>query len=215
MSDPRPVLRERLGRLVRFEPADRPLEDVVDELRALHLYALRNEAPPAVVEALARGGHLGARALALKSSCCGMEAAVGHNFRAMVFATLDHALVRTILATSNWNLFTVLSTGASFVLDRLSEYAYVQSARVQRDSVVRNLHGELVSDLWEAVAHNPRTVGLSWEECQAYLDLVRRVRTLLATSPDDTAAMALCTLLLYTTMAQALQALGQPAATPD
>lgn len=207
MSDPRPVLKEHLGRLVRFEPPDRALDEAVDDLRALHLYALRNGAPPETVEALGRCGRLGARALALHVSSSGMEAAVGHNFKAMVYATLDHALIRTVLASSNWNLFTLLTTGASFVLDRMSEYEYVRSARVQRDSVVANLQADLAADMWEALAHNPQTAGISWDQCLACRDLVGRVRRLLAASPSAAPAQGLAILLLYTAMLQALQTL--------
>ncbi len=196
---------EELDRLIRFDPPELGLDEVLDLLRTLHLHALRNQAPPALVADLARCVRLGARAMALRHLCAGMEEAVGQNFKAMVYGTLDHALIRTVLATSNWNLFTVLTTGTSFVLDRMAEYAYVRSSQAQRDALVHNLHAELVSDLWEALALNPSTEGLSWEGCLACRDLVRRVQTSLAATASEAPAVALATWLLYAAILQTRQ----------
>ncbi len=196
------LLQEHLDSLVRFDPPERPLDEVVDDLRTLHLFAVRNHVEPALAEELARCVRLGSRALALCNVCAGMEEAVGQNFKAMVYGTLDHALIRTVLATSNWNLFTVLTTGTSFVLDRMAEYAYVRSSRAQRDAVVHNLHGELVGDLWEALARNPGTEGLSWEACLACRELVRRLQASLACSASAAPAVSLATWLLYAALLQ-------------
>lgn len=202
------MARQRLYELVTFGQAERGLDETVDEVAALHLFARRNEVPEAAARHLSRARDLGFRLLAvLHQSAAGVRA-VQYNFKAMIYATLDHALIRVLLASKHWDLVTVVSTGTSFVLDRMAEYSYVQSAQAQESAGLRQCYLELCREMWETVADNPQTAGLSWEACQKYRHLISRLRASLEGCRSAEPAVRLYTMLFYVRLIFALESLG-------
>lgn len=191
--------------IVSFHAPEQAIEDVVDEVHALLLYVRRNGGDRELVRLVGQAAGLGDDLTRLTASLGASEKAVGHNFRAMVLATLDHTMLDIAVATAHTDLFTLLTTGASFVLNRMAEYAYVESAKELQSGQLRVTAQELGRRMWETLAENPRTDGLSWEKCREYKQLVRQAREAVEQAGSAEPAARILTLLFYVRLLQALQ----------
>lgn len=199
------TVAEVLRGIVSFAAPERPVDDVVDEIQALHLFARRNEVSPGLSDSLGDAVDLGAQILSLVIYSEANRRSVGHNFKAMVYATVDHAFIDIALAKAHADPFTLLTTAASFILTRLSEYAYVEAAKETEGSRLHATGHEVARAMWNALARNPQTVGLSWERCQQYRSLVRQTRELLDAAQTPEPVIQFLTLLFFVRLLEALQ----------
>jgi len=194
--------------IVEFRDAERPISDVIDDVSALVLFSRRNGVRADVLEMLEQCRRLGARIRALLLSSQGFEEMVGINMKALVYGTIDEILLRVAVTSSSWTLFTVLTSGASFILQRLAEYAYVQSAENRQDDFLRLTSLDLAEEMWEALAHNPATKGISWEQSLQYGGLVKEVREALDAARSPEVLLRLFTLLLYGKLVEVVRAVA-------
>jgi len=199
------TVSEVLRGVVSFDAPEREVEEVVDEVHALLLFARRNGGDRELVRALGQAAELGDEITRLAVVGTTSEKVVGHNFRAMVLATLDHTMLDVAVASAHSDPFTLLTTGASFILNRLAEYAYVESAKELQSAELRLTGQRLGQLMWETLAENPRTDGIAWEKCREYQKLVAQVREAVSSAGSVEPSMRIVTLLFYVRLLEALQ----------
>lgn len=194
-----------LESIVSFDAPERDVEDVVDDVHALLLYTRRNGGDRELVHSLGQAAELGDEITRLAVVGTSSEKVVGHNFRAMVLATLDHTMLDVAVASGHSDPFTLLTTGASFILNRLAEYAYVESAKELQSAELRLTGHRLGQLMWDTLAENPRTDGIAWNKCQEYKRLVGQVRGMVTEARTVEPAARIVTLLFYVRLLEALQ----------
>jgi hypothetical protein len=85
----------------------------------------------------------------------GASRMVGENVKALVFATLEHLILRLGISATFENPFTLFTNAVSFIMNRISEYAYVKSAKESEEIYLNKARMFLREDLWEIVMTNP------------------------------------------------------------
>jgi hypothetical protein len=117
----------------------------------------------------------------------GTEKAVGQNVKALVYATLEHLILRVGISATFENPFTLFTNAVSFILNRISEYSYVQSAREIELIYLNKARMLLREDLWEIVMTNPDIQNVKPEGAKE----INRMITLLVTTIDQPRITAL------------------------
>jgi hypothetical protein len=207
VKTPEKIVEEVLRPVVELRD-ERSLAEVIDDISALVLFCRRNGMRPEITWVIEQCRRLGSKIRALLLSTEGLEEMVGINLRAMVYGTVDEILLRVAVTSASWNLFTVLASGTSFILQRLAEYAYVQSAENRQEDFLRLACLELSDEMWEALAHNPATKGITWEKCLEHRELVRQVREALDSALSPEILVRFYTLLFYARLVEAMRAVS-------
>ncbi len=117
----------------------------------------------------------------------GTEKAVGQNVKALVYATLEHLILRVGISATFENPFTLFTNAVSFILNRISEYSYVQSAKEIESIYLNKARMLLREDLWEIVMSNPDIQNVKPEGAKE----INRMITLLVTTIDQPRITAL------------------------
>jgi hypothetical protein len=199
-------LKEIKGAITALvEMAKDPLtiQDMLDEMKIIRLMGEKNlrATHPALLENLLRDidyvSHLLLRLKLLIVHTEGSERAVSENFKALLYATLEHVALRVGIAASFSNLFTLFTNVLSFVLNRVSEYAYVKAARESEEIYALEARIDLWQDLWMAVEMNRSIKDISYEQAVQLKDMIASAAETLYKAKNMQMYLHLYALLIY------------------
>lgn len=153
-------IRNAISSIVSFSRETLSIQDMMDEVKALKLICSKNseKAGAKIFENLNDEFHFINRLLIhlrlLLISTGGAEKAVNENFKALVYATLEHVALRIGISASSQSTLTFFTNVISFLLNRVAEYSYVRSAKQSQEIYFSQARTYLWEDLWEIAEKN-------------------------------------------------------------
>jgi hypothetical protein len=196
-------IKSAIASLVELAKEPLTIQDMLDEMKIIHLLGDKNikATHRALFESLKKDGdyvsHLLVRLKLLVVHTEGSQKAISENYKALLYATLEHVSLRVGIAASFSNFFTLFTNVLSFVLNRVSEYAYVKAAKENEEIYFQEAKINLWEDLWMAVEMNDTLKDISYQQAQQISDMISTVAQTLYKSKNMQLYLHFYALLIY------------------
>ncbi|GEM_PF-2341883 len=200
------TIRDSLHSILELSNETLSVQDVADELRVLHLLAEKNIKPvqrtayDEIDSEMRAAIHLLTRLEIFFIKTQGAEKSVSENFKALIYATLEHISLRIGISASLQNPLTLFTNVVSFILNRVAEYSYVKAAKETQDIYFNQAGAYLREDLWQMLEKNSSLVNVTHEQGQEFKAMIGTVVEALNRAHSAEAYAQIYAMLVYATL---------------
>lgn len=200
------TIRDSLHSILELSNEALSVQDVADELRVLHLIAEKNVKPllraacDEIDSEMRFAIHLLTRLEVFFIKTEGAEKSVSENFKALIYATLEHISLRVGISASLQNPLTLFTNVVSFILNRVAEYSYVKSAKDIQDIYFNQASAYLREDLWQMLEKNSSLNDVTYEQGREFRSMIASVVEALNRAHSAEAYVHLYAMLIYTVL---------------
>jgi len=200
------TIRDSLRSIIELGNESLSVPEVADELRLLHLIAEKNVKPVQRIAYDEIDGelmfaiHLLTRLDIFFIKTQGAEKSVSENFKALIYATLEHISLRIGISASLQNPLTLFTNVVSFILNRVAEYSYVKAAKESQDIYFNQASAYLKEDMWQMLERNSSLKSVTLEQGREFKAMIGSVVEPLHRAHSSDAYAYLYAMLIYMTL---------------